>query len=56
MARAAPKSGNVDSGESVVIMGVVVRELEKEGVGLIQSTRIGKNIVSALEALRARRS
>lgn len=37
--------------DSIITIGVVVRELEKEGVGPIQATRIGKVIAKALEAL-----
>ena len=40
--------------DDIIIIGVVIRELEKEGVGLIQSTRIGKAIAMAIGALHAR--
>jgi hypothetical protein len=39
--------------ETIITIGVVVRELEKEGVGAIQATRIGKAVAAALGALRA---
>lgn len=37
--------------EDIIIIGVVVRELEKEGVGAIQATRIGKTVAEFLGAL-----
>ena len=40
--------------DEIIITGVIIRELEKEGVGLIQATRIGKAVVKALGALHAR--
>lgn len=42
--------------DSIIITGVVIRELEKEGVGIIQATRIGKNVARALEAFHGRTS
>ena len=39
------------TGDEIIIIGVVVRELEKEGVGTIQATRIGKAVAAALGAL-----
>jgi hypothetical protein len=42
--------------EAIITIGVVVRELEKEGVGTIQATRIGKAVARALEALHATNS
>lgn len=38
--------------DEMIIIGVVARELEKEGVGPVQATRIGKAVAKALEALR----
>jgi len=40
--------------DDIITIGVVIRELEKEGVGLIQATRIGKAVAKALGALHAR--
>lgn len=40
--------------EDIIIIGVVIRELSKEGVGHIQAERIGKNVAKALGALNAR--
>ena len=37
----------------IIVIGVVVRELAKEGVGEIQATRIGKAVARALKALYA---
>lgn len=34
--------------DDIITIGVIVRELEKEGVGHIQATRIGKAVVKAL--------
>ena len=42
------------SGDDIIIIGVVVRELEKEGVGFIQATRIGKAVATAIGALHGR--
>jgi len=39
--------------DEVIIIGVVARELEKEGVNPIQAMRIGKVVAKALEALHA---
>lgn len=39
------------SADDIIIIGVVVRELEKEGVGSIQATRIGKAVAKALGVL-----
>lgn len=39
------------TGDDIIIIGVVVNELEKEGVGTIQATRIGKAVATALGAL-----
>lgn len=39
--------------DEVVTIGVVVRELEKEGVGPVQAMRIGKAVARALEMLHA---
>lgn len=41
-------------GDEIIIIGVIVRELEKEGVGTIQATRIGKAVANALGALHGR--
>lgn len=38
--------------EDFIIIGVVAKELEKEGVGSIQAHRIGKAVAVALGALR----
>lgn len=40
--------------EDIIVTGVIIRELEKEGVGLIQASRIAKTVVKALEAFHAR--
>lgn len=37
--------------DTIVIIGVVARELEKEGVNPIQAARIGKAVATLLEAL-----
>lgn len=39
--------------DEIIIIGVVARELEKEGVNPIQAMRIGKAVARALEALHA---
>jgi hypothetical protein len=44
---------DVTTADSIIVVGVIIRELEKEGVGLIQATRIGKAVVKALGALHA---
>lgn len=53
MGQAALKFGNRMSADETIIIGVVARELEKEGVGSIQAARIGKTVAKALEALHA---
>jgi hypothetical protein len=40
--------------DDIIIIGVVIRELAKEGVGRIQAERIGKAVARALGALNAR--
>ena len=40
--------------DDIITIGVIVRELEKEGVGTIQATRIGKAVAAALGALHGR--
>lgn len=40
--------------DDIITIGVVARELEKEGVGSIQATRIGKAVAAALGALHGR--
>ena len=40
--------------DEIIIVGVIIRELTKEGVGHIQSERIGKAVAKALGALHAR--
>jgi len=40
--------------EEIITIGVVARELEKEGVGPIQANRIGKAVAAALGALHGR--
>lgn len=42
--------------DSIIIIGVVARELEKEGVGAIQADRIGRAVAMALGALHGRNS
>jgi hypothetical protein len=37
--------------DDIITIGVIVRELEKEGVGTIQATRIGKAVAAALGVL-----
>jgi transcriptional regulator NrdR family protein len=37
--------------QDIIVIGVIKRELAKEGVGDIQSERIGKAVVRALKAL-----
>ena len=37
--------------EDIIVIGVVAKELEKEGVGPIQANRIGKIVATALGAL-----
>lgn len=40
----------------MIVIGVVAKELEKEGVGAIQAMRIGKVVAQALGALHERSS
>lgn len=37
--------------DDIIVIGVVARELEKEGVGPVQAARIGKAVAAALGAL-----
>lgn len=39
--------------DDIIIVGVVAKELEKEGVGTIQAERIGKAVATALGMLHA---
>ena len=40
--------------DDIIVTGVIIRELEKEGVGLIQAARIAKAVIKAVEAFHAR--
>lgn len=40
--------------DDIIIIGVVSKELEKEGVNSIQANRIGKAVAAALGALHGR--
>lgn len=42
--------------EDFIIIGVVAKELEKEGVGPIQANRIGKAVAAAIGALHVSRT
>lgn len=52
MERVDHRSGKMGDADTIIVIGVVVRELEKEGVNPIQAMRIGKTVAKALEALR----
>jgi hypothetical protein len=47
------KLGKTMTADEIIIIGVVIRELAKEGVGQIQAERIGKAVAKALGALHA---
>lgn len=40
--------------DDIITIGVVARELEKEGVGSVQANRIGKAVAAALGVLHGR--
>jgi hypothetical protein len=53
MVQAVRRFGKSMTGDDIIIIGVVIKELEKEGVGYVQAHRIGEAVAAAIGALHA---